>query len=382
MACIRPINLDSFWSRATSTVVANRDKTRRGLTLSESLGLKGPYEHTATSLPDFDHCGYEVAIQMVLDSTSPGRYSQEYKQWDTIRKLRTAYSNQAKASPQANLTTIAFADDRGKAQRLVEDKCSSFWFSRFFLGCKRRMGQDWRPNKAFGINLILSILELVNSRILEASSVETKHNWIVFGTYLAVTYVMSLRGTEGLLLDIKGCSDYLHKGDGSYFIIALLGKVKGEHHHRYHLLPCINITSSGIQIKDWVTRLLDQMLSLGHKSGPAIADCSGVVRSCNQLDDQLFEVLEELYDDKPHLFPPSINSKDEIVTAYSVFRSPRRSSDTRAIEQNVSQTDITLFNRWSSVERAQGNKSSFPMHQYYAEVELLLEPFKRYTWAM
>lgn len=381
MACIRRINLDCFWSRASSTVIGNRDKARLALKLSESVGLKGPFEHT-TSLPTFDHCGYEVAIEMILDSTAPGRYSRDHKQWDTIRKLRTVYSSQAKASPQANISTLAFSDDRGKAQRLVMDKCSSYWFSRFFVGCKRRMGQDWRPNKAFSIHLILEIIIAVELKISDALTLESKHNWIVFGTYFVVTYVLSLRGVEGLLLDIEGLLQYRSKGDNSYFIITLLGKIKGEHHHRCHLLPCSNITSSGIPVKEWVHRLLDHMTERGFEKGPAIADLSGNVQSCGHLDDQLTEILEGLYEDQQHLFPASIQSKEDIISGYSVFRSLRRSSDTQAIENNVSHNDIALVNRWSIVERAQGNRAAFPMYQHYAQVELLVEPFKRYTWAM
>lgn len=381
MACIRRIILDAFWSRASSTVLGNRDRAKAALRLSELVGLKGPFEHT-TTLPNYDHCGYEVAIEMVLDSTSPGRYSQSHKQWDTIRKLRTVYANQAKSSPQANTSILAFSDENGRAQRLVGDKCSSYWFSKFFIGCKRRMGQDWRPNKALSIDLIIHLVGLVGLKITEALEPSKKHEWIVFGTYLVVTYVMSLRGVEGLLIDIKGLQDYIDKGDGTYFMIALLGKIKGEHHHRCHLLPCVNVTSSGINIKEWILLLLDHMNQKGFKTGPAICDTSGNVVTCSQLDDHFIEVLEEMYEEKPSLFPPSITKKDDIVNSYSVFRSLRRSSDTRAIEKNVSHTDITLFNRWSVVEKAQGNRAGFPMYQHYAQVELLVEPFKRYTWAM
>jgi hypothetical protein len=38
MAAIRRISLDAFWSRATSTVLANRDKIKQGLYLSNLVG--------------------------------------------------------------------------------------------------------------------------------------------------------------------------------------------------------------------------------------------------------------------------------------------------------------------------------------------------------
>jgi hypothetical protein len=293
MACIRRINLDCFWSRASSTVLGNRDKAKLALRLSEAVGLQGPFEHT-TSLPTYDHCGYEVAIEMVLDSTNPGRYARDHKQWDTVRKLRTVYSSHSKASPQENSSSLAFGDDKGRAHRLVSDKCSSYWFGRFFVGCKRRMGQDWRPNKAFSIDLITTTLEMITIRIAEATTPVMKHKWIVFGTYLVTTYVMSLRGIEGLLLDIAGLLEHLDKGDDSYFIIALLGKVKGEQHHRCHLLPCSTTTSSGIKVKEWILQLLEHMTILGFRNGPAIADIEGNVRNCAQMDNVLTEILEEV----------------------------------------------------------------------------------------
>jgi hypothetical protein len=68
----------------------------------------------------------------------------------------------------------------------------------------------------------------------------------VFGTFSVLAYVLSLQGAECWLVDIKGMMKYEDKGDDEYFIVALLGKVKGEHQDRCHLLPCTALTSSGI----------------------------------------------------------------------------------------------------------------------------------------
>ena len=160
LGCIRRINLDAFWSRMSSTVNANRDKVRAGLKLSESVGLVGPYV-VSEAFPHWDHCGYEVAIQMILASKKPGRYSTEYTQWDTVRKFRTAFSNQFRASGQASTFDLALSNDKGQTQRFSADPCASVWFGRFFIGCKRRMGQDWRLNKAMSIELILELLKKV-----------------------------------------------------------------------------------------------------------------------------------------------------------------------------------------------------------------------------
>lgn len=116
----------------SSTVSTNKDKVRAGLKLSESVGLEGPYVVTK-ALPQWDHCGYEVAIQMVLASLKPGKYSDVYTQWDTVRKYRTASSNQFRASSQAASQEVSLCDDKGHTQRLSSDPCASVWFGRFFL---------------------------------------------------------------------------------------------------------------------------------------------------------------------------------------------------------------------------------------------------------
>jgi hypothetical protein len=73
VACIRRINLDAFWSRTRGTVEGNRDKVSFGINLSKTVGLLGPYEADGP-LPEIDHCGYEVAIEMILHSRRSGTY--------------------------------------------------------------------------------------------------------------------------------------------------------------------------------------------------------------------------------------------------------------------------------------------------------------------
>jgi hypothetical protein len=65
LACMRRANLDAFWSRAKSTALTNRDKVAFAIRLSPTMGLMGPYEAEGP-LPENDHCGYEVAFEMLL----------------------------------------------------------------------------------------------------------------------------------------------------------------------------------------------------------------------------------------------------------------------------------------------------------------------------
>lgn len=248
------------------------------------------------------------------------------------------------------------------------------------------MGQDWRPNKAVSTALMVKIVSRAYDKFQRASHPADENNWLTFGVFMVVAYVISLRGSEGLLLDLKGLREHRNhagrEGDTDYFIIALMGTVKGEQHDRCHLFPCAVVTSSGISVREWVWTLVEKKEMAGLTDGPAISDMLGKVRTSSQLDEQLVEILEEVFDDTPSLFPASVGSREDIVTFYSTFRTPRRSSDTRAIEKNVSVSDIECVNRWEAKEKAKGNRPNMPMRQHYAQVELLLKPFLRYTQAM
>jgi hypothetical protein len=91
------MNLDAFWSRAKSLMLGNQDKVAFGLKLSTLVGRKELYK-TGGLLPDFNYCGYEVAVEMLLHSCRPRKYSKKYTQFDTVRKLRSGFSNHCQAS--------------------------------------------------------------------------------------------------------------------------------------------------------------------------------------------------------------------------------------------------------------------------------------------
>jgi hypothetical protein len=139
----------------------------------------------------------------------------------------------------------------------------------------------------------------------------------------------------------------------------------------------------GNQRETSLQRLIEFKRTRGCVDGPAILDLAGNVFSHCALNDSLLEVLEELFDSHCELFPPSISDKEVLRTRVQVYRTLCRTSDTRALEQKVGQSDIDVVNRWKAVERADGNIPHCPIRQHYAELELLLGPsFLRYTWAM
>jgi hypothetical protein len=190
---------------------------------------------------------------------------------------------------------------------------------------------------------------------------------------VAVTYTLSLRGPEGLLLDLGGLVRHYNQTTESHCVVALRGKVKGEQSDRCHLLPCCLVTASGIDVKRWLHDIITAKRELGQTHGPAILDVKGKILSTSDLDLRLVTILEVLHDECTDLFPAIIKiNKDEIGTNFQVCRSLRRSSDTSAIEKNVSRNEIDTVNRWHGTEQAMGARPNRPMYQHNAQVDILI----------
>ena len=109
------------------------------------------------------------------------------------------------------------------------------------------MGVIWKPNKALSTELILKLIE--RSEMKRSDNEVGRHLWTVFVTYLTVSYVISMRGSKGFLLNLKTLRKLKERASNEYFWLSLLGRIKGENIEKEHNIPCINITSSGINVK-------------------------------------------------------------------------------------------------------------------------------------
>ena len=301
LACIRRINLDALWSRAPTTVRANTLKMREGLEISKVMGMRGsPME--PGPLPSYDHVGYETAIHMVVSSLGAGRYSDSHKQWETIRKFRACCSNQIRAAGEANSNCFVLADNAGgNYQRLAWDPCGSLWFQRFMVGCSKRMGQDWRPNQAVSVRIMHHLLEKTEGRAISSDIPSDRERWIFAGTYFCICFVLSHRSSEGLMADLEGARKYMDE-ESNQVVVPLLGRFKGEHHSKQHLLTSVAVTGSGIQVKRWMELSLLAHSIAGRTKGPLFGNAKGDELKTSDMNELFQEVICEIYDDNPKLF--------------------------------------------------------------------------------
>jgi len=93
LSCIRCMHLDSFYSRARIMVAHRTRKASAMIQSSRLMGMYGPFEHEGP-YPSRDHCCYEVASNILLQSRNTGRHDPTHSQFETIRKLRYVYGNQ------------------------------------------------------------------------------------------------------------------------------------------------------------------------------------------------------------------------------------------------------------------------------------------------
>jgi hypothetical protein len=173
------------------------------------------------------------------------------------------------------------------------------------------MGQDWRPNQAMSQELLHKVLKVAGLWIEDTVTTRDHNRWIVFHAFVVVTYVVSLRGSEGLLLDLGGLICQWEKGDRSCIVIALLGKIKGKHHECCHLLPSVLVTQSGVRVAESLGRLIASKRQNGFEDGPAISDEKGEAYSSRAIDDCLHipVILEYLFNEKPTLFPRTLETR-------------------------------------------------------------------------
>jgi hypothetical protein len=318
---------------------------------------------------------------MVAKSLEPDRHSTSHMQWDTIRKLRATFSNQIRAAAVSNSVTLTVSDNKGSGyERITVDPCGALWFKRFMTGCKNRMGQDCRPNRAISSDLMVLLLGRVEANITDAETLEDRECWVMAGAYFC--FVVSLRSPEGLMTDLEGLIHYRDVSD-EFVIIPLKGQMKGENHTRQHLLHSVNITDSGIDVRAWVRRIMLIHSIRGRTSGPAFVDpSSNLQATTSDMNDMFVELLGDLFESHRRLFGVNIESSLDVGEKYHVFRSFRRGSESRAVAKRVDEADRYVANRWKKKEAAGTKKANLPIAQHYVDVSLVKDAFLRYTQAM
>jgi hypothetical protein len=334
-----------------------------------------------------DVFGYGTAITMVLNSREKGKYSKNFKQFDTIRHTRSHVSNvwRTSASHLGRGSAIGLvSDDNSSMTDFTNCPTQSLWFRRFTQGCRKRMGQDVRHDLGISIEVMIKLMEYFEEELKRAKeeSNQQEINFIIsVGCYSVLSYCASLRGPEGFLLDLSHLVDMLPRGEHESppFVVApLQGHFKSELGLRCHLLPMVSETRSGLQPRLWMERVVRMNAERQRTTGPAFADEHGRVPNYVDYEIKIFDGLTFIQDNCNGLIDPKIDVTEE----YGIFRSFRRGSLTQATNQGVTETVVDAINRWRKFETAKGCMPSMTMRSYYAQIQHLFPTMLVYSEAL
>ena len=117
--------------------------------------------------------GITVALQMVQASLLPGKYSEHYQQFDTIKNLRTAYSNYFESSWEDRVDRRVLQGEQGVTLNSSTCETQSLFYEKFTKWLTERMGRLTKSNAGLLHLVLISISN--NAKGEEQDFVSTSH---------------------------------------------------------------------------------------------------------------------------------------------------------------------------------------------------------------
>ena len=283
MAYIRWLNLDIIWSREESTVASTLGQFCKGRDLSLELGLT-PVELPVGPWPVKDSQGFQIAIKPIRASQQKGQDDKAYVQFDSIRKLRSVYANIFQSSPQVVHRNLLLKGPKGNSFALTNAPTDLLVIRMFIMGCEKQMGWLVIQELGFMVEVVKAMLGIWDQELESVNmNAKRKRDLVVVGGTLVVLAGGALQGGEVLLLkaselvkhqlDGKDCAEHPH------VVIPLMGQFKNKTGEQNMMLALASGTSSGIEIRRWIERLVILLMREGKGGavGPALCERDGTV---------------------------------------------------------------------------------------------------------
>jgi hypothetical protein len=378
LLCIQRAILDSLWARERSTVNSNRLEGKKFLAMQRALGFevdclpaRGPY-------PKEDSWGMGIACGMLLRSKDPGRNTATI-QYETLRKQRSFFSNYVHTCNGGVGST--FVKDDGTGASVSNSKTNQLWFKRFMLGCHRRMGDVWMPDRAlsqYELNSCFEVLEVRWRRFIKDQVGRKKVS--ITACILIAGYYAALRGEEINRVDIGAMRKYWTEAvthiQHPHIPLMLAGTFKREVGQKLFCQPLVSKTRGGRKIEVWFNRLLNIQGEEGVVRGPMFRGRTGKRMSIAEMDEYLHVVLLEVQRQFPRILSDTINVQDE----FSVYRSLRRGATSEAQNAQIPKEVIEANNRWRKLCRAKGLTPGGSMMERYTDARISVQALTRFSY--
>ena len=370
---IRRVSLDVMWSRTKGTVRSTFNRMRKDCTEANDVLSVGQIFPRMGNPEMVDKDGMGLAIIMLHASLRKGVY-RDHLQFDTVRKT-VSWAWQAWTAIERGEEGSVFASD-DRTMHACDAPTRTKWFQRFVLGVKRRMGVVRKQDEAITSEQMRALLELGEHLWKEAKGVEERRRIANTMAFAVIGFCASLRGEEVPLVSLKGLMTFWKETMAKGFVmITLRGLFKGENNLKWHLVPLVDITSSGIRVRRWVHRLvLLRLEGDGVEEGPLFVNREGKRAKMRDFNDAFQEFVGKAMERNPGAFSSEVE-----VEGYNLRRSLRRGSTTQAHNNKTPASTITMVNRWRKREAARGAEPGLEMRQVYTQALTAVEATLEYS---
>ena len=384
LACIRRANLDAMWSRESATVKANLREHGKMMTSSEQLGIENPYPERGP-FPEEDSFGMTLACACLMRSLDGG-INAETIQFETMRKLRSHYSNFVHTTP-GGTGMAAMAGDRSSTF-FSNSASNSYWFRRFMQGVHKRMGDVWIPDRALTIDEVLHMFILLEEDWDEQKNdLNGRLETALMACAILGSFGNGFRGEEVIRAELGEIRKYwveaLSHPSAPHVPWVMAGRFKQLVGEKMYFQPMAIRSRSGIQYKLWMQRMIEAYAQFGIASGPVFRVTgkgpNGKVRRANvgDLNPPFHDLLRRVQERWPHVIPPSVNVGDE----FGFRRSGRRGATKSALNQEVPTEVIEANNGWRKFMRSKGMLPNMSMVERYSDAKASVVTLIKFTAA-
>jgi hypothetical protein len=380
LICIRRSILDSFWSREPSTIVRNMYEGMKGVCLGQRLGIETHPQ--GQPYPMQDSWGMGIACMTLVRSLDPGKNA-AHVQFSTIRKLRTHFANYYHTLYGG--VGMNLAGDDGASRFVTNSPTNSFWYRRFQLGCHKRMGDVWIPDRPLTIDELLASLEILEEEwsLVKELPVGQRMKVALQGVLFSAGFASGLRGEELPRVEIgpilRHWRESVHHPRICHVPLFLQGRFKRTIGEKMFVQPLSYRTRSGIPVGSWMQRALRAYQEMGILTGPMFRRSKGKARArVSDLDYLFWDVLVKVQNKHTNIIAPTVVVHDE----YSVMRSLRRGVTSHAQNCRIPKEVIKSNNRWRKYDRARGMTPGMSMFERYSNARANLESLVAFSQAL
>lgn len=370
---VRRVSLDVMWSRSKGTVRSTFNRMRRDCKeASEMLSLGHIFPKMGNPKME-DRDGMALALVLLHTSLRKGTYT-DHLQFDTVRKTVSWAWQAWTAIERGEEGTVFASDDR--TMHSCESPTRSKWFQRFVLGVKRRMGVVRKQDEAITSEQMKALLDVGEYLWSKARNGKEKRKIANVMAFAVIGFCASLRGEEVPLVSLKGLMTFWEETmERGFIMMTLRGLFKGEDNLKWHLVPLVDITSSGIRVRRWVHRLVKLRLEEDEVAeGPLFVNAKGKMAKMSDFNGTFQDYIKMAMDRTRGVF----SSKLEVEN-FNLRRSLRRGSTTQSHNNKTPAETIEMVNRWRKKEAARGAEPGLGMRQVYTQALTAVDATLEYS---